>query len=124
VSTRTKSPYLAEIERAVRGAPAAPAPESNERGAARAREQLATVEAGELSVADRPLYDALVSWRRDLARASAVPAYVIFDNKTLRSVAASRPRSSEALLAVPGIGPVKLERYGAALLEVVGAHTG
>jgi len=25
---------------------------------------------------------------------------------------------------LPGIGPVKLERYGAALLEVVGEHSG
>ena len=49
---------------------------------------------------------------------------MILDNKTLRNVATSRPRSSDALLALPGIGPVKLERYGAALLEVVGQHSG
>jgi hypothetical protein len=38
-------------------------------------------------------------------------------------VASTRPRSSDALLAVPGIGPTKLQRYGAALLEVVGQHS-
>ena len=95
-----------------------------QRGPAGARQRLAALEAGEIATSDRPLYDALVTWRRELARAAAVPAYVILDNKTLRNVASARPRSSEALLALPGIGPVKLERYGAALLEVVGHHSG
>ena len=124
VSNRTKSPYLAEVERSISGAAPPPAPDSNRRGAAAARERLAGVGAGELAVTDRPLYDALVAWRLELARAAAVPAYVILDNKTLRNVASARPRSSAALLALPGIGPVKLERYGAALLEVVGEHSG
>jgi DNA helicase-2/ATP-dependent DNA helicase PcrA len=120
-SSRTKSPYLGEIEGILRGEPVArPA---SERGAAGARKVLAGMEGGDLPVADKPLYDDLVAWRRELARAAAVPAYVIFDNKTLRGVASLRPRSSAALLEVPGVGPVKLERYGAALLEVVGRHT-
>jgi DNA helicase-2/ATP-dependent DNA helicase PcrA len=124
-ASRTKSPFLGPIERALEGV-AADGPElpPGERGAAGARQVLAGMTAGDLPVADRPLYDALVTWRRELARAAAVPAYVILDNKALRSVATSRPRSTEALLALPGIGPVKLERYGAALLEVVGRHTG
>ena len=122
VSNRTKSPYLAEIERAIGGA-APPrrtrtgtgAGAAGARRAARRRSRPASSRS-----TDRPLYDALVAWRRELARAAAVPAYVILDNKTLRNVASTRPRSSDALLALPGIGPVKLERYGAALLEVVG----
>ena len=68
-------------------------------------QRLAALEHGEIPMSDRPLYDALVSWRRELARAAAVPPYVILDNKTLRKVATSRPRSSDALLALPGIGP-------------------
>jgi DNA helicase-2/ATP-dependent DNA helicase PcrA len=124
VSNRTKSPYLTELERAIGGGAAAePTDGNNRRGAGEARKRLAAVEVGDIAVGDRPLYDALVTWRRELARASAVPAYVIFDNKTLRGVAEARPRSSAALLDVPGIGPTKLERYGAALLEVVGEHS-
>ena len=59
---------------------------------------------------------ALVSWRRELARANAVPAYVIFDNKTLRDVASARPRSPEALLALSGhrAGEARALRRGAA----------
>jgi ATP-dependent DNA helicase UvrD/PcrA len=126
VSKRTKSPFLAEVERVIGNASAAEIDltDDHERGAKGARQRLAELEAGELTTSDRPLYEALVSWRRDLARAAAVPAYVILDNKTLRTVASSRPRSPDALLALPGIGPTKLERYGAALLEVVGQHSG
>jgi DNA helicase-2/ATP-dependent DNA helicase PcrA len=122
-SSRTKSPYLGEIEATIAGEPV-PRRAAGERGAAGAKKVLAGMEVGELSVEDKPLYDDLVAWRRELARAAAVPAYVIFDNKTLRGVASLRPRSTEALLEVPGVGPVKLERYGAALLEVVGRHAG
>jgi superfamily II DNA helicase RecQ len=49
---------------------------------------------------------------------------VIFANATLAAVAAARPRTARALLAVPGIGPVKAERYGAAVLALVAEHGG
>ncbi|MGZ6974414.1 MAG: ATP-dependent DNA helicase UvrD2 [Acidimicrobiia bacterium] len=125
VSARTKSPYLREIEHAIGDSPV-PVPDEGAAalGAAGARQRLAALDHGELPMSDRPLSEALVAWRRELARAAAVPAYVILDNKTLRNVASTRPRSTDALLALPGIGPVKLERYGAALLEVVGQHSG
>jgi superfamily II DNA helicase RecQ len=53
-----------------------------------------------------------------------VPAYVVFPDKVLTAVARTRPQSPESLLALPGIGPAKLERYGGAILEVVGRHSG
>ena len=86
------------------------------------RARLSEVNDGELAPAERPLYDALVEWRRDLARASAVPAYVVFDNKTLRALTRARPASPNELLDVSGVGPVKVERYGAAVLEIVNRH--
>jgi DNA helicase-2/ATP-dependent DNA helicase PcrA len=124
VSSRTKSPFLTEVARVV--AAAAPSKTTADPGAgpSGARRVLAALEPGEVALSDRALYDALVSWRRDLARAAAVPPYVILDNKTLQQVAAARPGSSDALLALPGIGPIKLERYGASLLEVVDQHRG
>ncbi len=76
----------------------------------------------ELTPDDRRVFDALVAWRLDVSRAAAVPAFVVFDNKVLRSVARTRPGSSDELLAVAGVGPAKLERYGAAVLEIVGRH--
>ena len=38
---------------------------------------------------------------------------------TLRAMVASRPRTADALLAVPGMGPVRLERFGADLLRIL-----
>lgn len=123
VSARTPSPYLAEIERAITGAPEPPADaEVNRRGARRAKAALGAVADAELGPTDRPLFDALVAWRRDVARAAGVPAYVVFDNKSLRAVAGARPTSGPQLLDIAGVGPVKLERYGAALLEIINEH--
>ena len=53
-----------------------------------------------------------------------MPAYVIFHDTTLEAVARDRPRSRGDLLTIPGIGPVKLQRHGEALLEMVGRHSG
>jgi DNA helicase-2/ATP-dependent DNA helicase PcrA len=122
-SARTPSPYLAEFERAVRGEPPAETGRAtNERGARAAKARLAAAADAELTPDDRRVFDALVAWRLDVSRAAAVPAFVVFDNKVLRSVARARPTSRDELLAVAGIGPTKLERYGAAVLEIVGRH--
>jgi len=62
---------------------------------------------------------ALRQWRLDTSRRSHVPPYVIFHDKTLAEIAARRPESLLALAQVPGVGPTKLERYGADLLSVL-----
>jgi ATP-dependent DNA helicase RecQ len=66
------------------------------------------------------LFEALREWRRGEAQAQAVPAYVIFQDRTLAEIAAARPRTLDALAGIPGVGRTKLERYGAAVLRVVG----
>jgi ATP-dependent DNA helicase RecQ len=48
-----------------------------------------------------------------------VPAYVIFQDKTLAEIAAARPRTLDQLGAIPGVGRTKLERYGAEVLQLV-----
>ena len=69
--------------------------------------------------ADPALLEALKLWRLNTARASGVPAYVIFHDTTLAAVATNMPSTAEELLDVPGLGPVKAARYGEALLELV-----
>jgi ATP-dependent DNA helicase RecQ len=68
---------------------------------------------------DDPLFEALRALRRSLADERGVPAYVVFSDATLLAMAQAHPRTPSGLLAVPGVGPVKLERYGAAFLEVL-----
>jgi superfamily II DNA helicase RecQ len=54
----------------------------------------------------------LRAWRTERARSSGKPAYTVFDDKTLKALAAALPTSESALAAIPGIGPVKLDAYG------------
>jgi ATP-dependent DNA helicase RecQ len=63
-----------------------------------------------------PLFDALREARRKLAAEAGVPPYVIFHDSTLREIAASKPSTLNELSAVQGVGAVKLERYGEAML--------
>jgi len=65
------------------------------------------------------LLEALRSWRLGVAREHGVPAYVVFHDATLESIAALRPRTREQLRGVSGVGDRKLERYGDALLDIV-----
>ncbi len=71
---------------------------------------------------DATLFEALRTLRGTLAREQGVPAYVIFDNKTLSAMAELKPRTLSALRQVPGVGEVKLERYGEAVLEILTRH--
>src|SRR5260221_638463 len=72
---------------------------------------------------DSALLRALRAWRLGVAREHGVPAFVVFHDGTLETIAALRPGTREALRGVSGVGEKKLERYGEALLEVVRANS-
>jgi len=61
----------------------------------------------------------LKALRRRLADERGLAAYLIFSDATLVAMAARHPQSEAELLDVPGIGPVKCERYGRQLLEIL-----
>jgi ATP-dependent DNA helicase RecQ len=77
---------------------------------------------GASRASDSPLLASLREWRLAQAREQGVPAYVILHDRTLGEIAALLPASVSALLAVPGIGAAKAERYGDALLALVAAR--
>ncbi|MFJ6079556.1 UvrD-helicase domain-containing protein [Pseudarthrobacter sp. NPDC092419] len=64
-------------------------------------------------------FDALRSWRLEVAQAADVPAFVVFTDATLTAIAEARPAALEELAALPGVGPSKLERYGEDVLRVL-----
>ncbi|HXA41473.1 MAG TPA: RecQ family ATP-dependent DNA helicase [Candidatus Solibacter sp.] len=76
--------------------------------------------AGDLNDEALQRFDALRQWRLEIARKAEMPPYVIFHDKTLAEIARVRPVSMADLAGVSGVGPAKLERYGADLLEVIG----
>ena len=65
------------------------------------------------------LFEALRAHRLEIAKIEGVPPYVVASDRTLRDIATFRPTTPEQLLMANGIGPAKLEKYGAGLLEVV-----
>jgi DNA helicase-2/ATP-dependent DNA helicase PcrA len=68
---------------------------------------------------DPDLNRALKAWRLEQARADGVPAYVIFNDRTLDELSSVRPRTVAELLGINGIGPAKVDRYGDQILTIV-----
>ncbi len=71
---------------------------------------------------DDGLVARLRSWRLERSREDAVPAYVVLHDATIRELAAVRPQTLGELAGVKGFGPVKVERYGEAVLSVLAAQ--
>jgi len=116
-SRRNRSPYLDHVD----GTDVAPVLKlKEETGKERGRRHLSAMRSEyEDSEPDSPLYIELKQWRTDTAKEQGVPAYIVFNNRTLAAIAAQHPTSHDELLEVSGIGPAKAERYGDALLEMI-----
>ncbi len=74
-----------------------------------------------LSVPEKAIFDALGAWRMREAASQGVPAFTIFNNKTLKAIALLGPASLAELRTVKGVGSAKLEAYGDAMLAIVQA---
>jgi len=62
---------------------------------------------------------ALRSWRREVARAAGLPAYVVLNDGELDGIASRRPTTMAELAACRGMGPIRLERWGDEILSVL-----
>ncbi len=71
---------------------------------------------------NEPLFDALRQWRSTEAKAQSVPPYVIFHDSVLREISSLKPADLDGLGDIKGVGASKLQRYGAAVLEVTRQH--
>jgi DNA helicase II / ATP-dependent DNA helicase PcrA len=115
VARRRPSPWVAVIHQAIADDPAANRPPVDPRAElAKARAQLRAT-----SRADPTLLAALSEWRSSIARAHDINPNVIFTNATLDHLAQARPSTRAGLLAVPGVGPVEVDRYGASILAIL-----
>jgi ATP-dependent DNA helicase RecQ len=92
------------------------------KGKAGSRRDRRAATAAIVGESDTPLLDALKALRTKLARTQNVPAYVVFSDRTLAELASHRPANPGAMREIHGIGDAKLERYGAAFLEVIRAN--
>ena len=72
---------------------------------------------------DPDLFERLRQLRLKLADEEGVAPFVIFHDKTLRTIAGHKPETLAALSNIPGIGEIKVERYGRRVLRVVNEAT-
>ena len=105
----------------------APASRSRGRGTAgagsrgRARQAAVDFEA-ENDPATVALFEELRAWRAGVAKERSRPAFTVFSDSTLRLIAIMRPTTLPHLAAVKGVGAVKLQEYGPAVLKVLREH--
>ncbi|PRD66176.1 DNA helicase RecQ [Malikia granosa] len=83
-----------------------------------ARQRVVAAEAT-LTLAARETLAALKAWRAQVAREHNLPAYIIFNDATLRAIAEQQPQRLSELEGIPGLGQKKLEAYGQEVLRVV-----
>jgi ATP-dependent DNA helicase RecQ len=77
-----------------------------------------------LQGSDVDLFELLRKKRTEIAKALAVPPYVVFPDTTLVAFAKERPVDEEEMLGISGVGQSKLERYGDEFLKVIRAFEG
>jgi DNA helicase-2/ATP-dependent DNA helicase PcrA len=67
---------------------------------------------------DEGLYERLRQWRARQAKKQGAPAYVVFTDATLMAIAEDVPSSERELAMISGVGAMKLDKYGAAVLSL------
>ena len=72
--------------------------------------------------ADKALWEALRRCRKSLADENDVPPYVIFHDASLMDMVHYRPLTEQPFLGISGVGQSKLDKYGAAFLDVIREH--
>lgn len=66
-----------------------------------------------------PLFNELKILRNKIAKSENVPAYIIFNDASLKDMIIKMPKTKEEFLNVSGVGNIKLERYGEDFLKVL-----
>ena len=71
---------------------------------------------------DRALFAKLRSLRKTIADAEDIAPFIIFNDATLSELARKQPKTNQQMLAISGIGDIKLARYGQPFLELIQQH--
>lgn len=71
---------------------------------------------------DEVLFQALRAWRYEQSRQQAIAPYMVAHDATLEALARQRPETIARLTAVKGFGPMKIEKYGPALIALIADH--
>lgn len=80
-----------------------------------------TIEAPPWSLSDKRLFERLREWRARIAKDRGDPPYVIALDRTLHEIVQKKPTSVDALAGIFGLGPARIELYGAQIVSLVHA---
>ena len=107
-----------KLDAALRSATLVPATEKSDEARPR-RRRAPAIPLRPLTDDEKQVVKALKRWRFEKAQAEHLPAYMICPDRTLEHLAIEMPRELEALLAINGLGPSRVERYGREILEAL-----
>jgi len=65
------------------------------------------------------LFEILRKLRSEIAKEEEVPAYIIFNDATLKQMEVQRPMSDDDFLKIDGVGKAKLEKYGDVFINAI-----
>ncbi|MBM3855259.1 MAG: hypothetical protein FJ399_19245 [Verrucomicrobia bacterium] len=68
------------------------------------------------------LFSRLRVLRKALAESENLPPYAVFTNEQLAGIAKARCQTAAALGKIDGVGPARIEKYGAAVLAAIAEH--
>lgn len=71
---------------------------------------------------DRVLFAKLRELRKSIADGEDIAPFIVFNDATLSEIARKLPQNSQQMLAISGIGDVKLSRYGQPFLQLIKQH--
>jgi superfamily II DNA helicase RecQ len=66
---------------------------------------------------DKAIYRKLKSLRNKIARDKDIPAYLVFQNDTLKLIALSKPENKEMMLNIRGVGEKNFKSYGKQFID-------
>jgi ATP-dependent DNA helicase RecQ len=100
--------------RAIQKPPSTPTPE---RQVKRRKSEKSSPDVLLLDAEQTRIFEILRLWRKEKAQELDVPAFVVFSDRTLRHLAQLQPKQTSELHQIYGMGPAKIERFGAELLS-------
>ncbi len=106
------------IRGSLSAAPAKRSAKSTGRASGKAASSRAIAHDAPLDAAAEALFQSLRNWRTETARPTKTPAFMILSDAVLRALAMNAPQNLTALNAVSGMGPAKVDKYGADLIAL------